>query len=86
MTRKELYSEIYQLNLQSEIKQTTGKNFTQVSNSILEDIVKLAKMATEEALKPKTGTIVYHNGLTELVKLLEKKHILLPSEVKMILG
>jgi len=62
MTRTELYQAIKQLGLQDVVKNTTGKNFTQVSNTELEAIVTKAKTkkAKKTCSKPSTkkcGTI-----------------------------
>lgn len=62
MTRTELYQVIKQLGLQDVVKNTTGKNFTQVSNIELEAIVTKAKTkkAKKTCSKPSTekwGTI-----------------------------
>lgn len=62
MTRTELYQAIKQLGLQDVVKNTTGKNFTQVSNTELKAIVTKAKTkkAKKTCSKPSTkkcGTI-----------------------------
>ena len=50
MTRKELYARVKELGIADEIKNTFGKNFTQVSNDNLEMFV----LKSTKAEKPKT--------------------------------
>lgn len=40
MERSEIYAKIKELNLQNEVKDTYGKNYTQVGNSDLEKIIR----------------------------------------------
>ena len=56
MTRTELYQAIKQLGLQEEVKNLTGKNFTQVSNDTLEAVIAKAKTnkAKKTCSKPST--------------------------------
>lgn len=77
MTRKELYSHITGLGLQEEIKAQWGKNYTQVSNAELETIVSeaLAGMQGNDCKK-----------LDRLIEILQKKKVLLKSEVNYICG
>ena len=84
MNRKDLYNEIYQLNLQDEIKNTTGRNFTQVSSAVLESIISLAKEAIAENERTSSNNSC-NEALERLVEVLVKKHILLASEVRYIL-
>lgn len=43
MTRKEIYAKVKALNLEETIKKDFGKNFTQVSNDLLLDAIKVAE-------------------------------------------
>lgn len=54
MNRKELYAKVNELKLQDAIKAKYGKNFTQVSNSELEAMIKATekKAAKKEEAKP----------------------------------
>lgn len=86
MTRKELYNEIYSLNLQDEIKNTTGRNFTQVPSNILEDIISVVKEGMKVQKPKNKASNKCSCAVEKLVNILAKKHILLSSEVKEILG
>ena len=81
MDRKELYERIKSNNLEEKIKKEFGRNFTQVSSKDLEKVVVAAEAA--KVRKP-----VKHNCDTtkKLVEILQKKRILLNSEVDYILG
>lgn len=81
MDRKELYKIIKSNNLEEKIKKEFGRNFTQVSSKDLEKVVVTVKVT--EVHKP-----VKHNcDITKkLVEVLQKKRILLNSEVDYILG
>ena len=84
MNRKELYAKVKELNLQEEIKNKYGDNYTRVCNAGLEAII--AKHTTKLS-KPSRSSA---KGVTEscvkckcdkLIEVLKKKHILLNSEV-----
>lgn len=78
MSRKELYAKVKELNLQDEIKQKYGDNYTRVNNTELEAII--AKYTTKpiaEAAKDSCEGYKYD----KLIEVLKKKHILLNSEV-----
>ncbi len=81
MTRKELYNAITSLNLQDEVKARFGKNYTQVSNVDLENVV-----AEAEAVLNANAIPVTCNAIYKLVEILAKKHVLLKSEVDAILN
>lgn len=99
MERKQLYAKVKELNLQDKIKSTCGgKNYTQVSNELLEKFVNEAindskKDLVEEILSPdspdpsETNEYKYNNSkVDKLIKILRSKRILLDSEVKKIMG
>lgn len=78
MSRKELYAKVKELNLQDEIKQKYGDNYTRVNNTELEAII--AKYTTKpiaEAAKDSCKGC----KCDKLIEVLKKKHILLNSEV-----
>lgn len=79
-TRKELYVEIKKLQLENEVKELFGRNFTQVSSAALNDVI-----TNKTAKKPEKGT----KNITKVDKLVEvlgKKRILLKSELDYILN
>lgn len=80
MNRKELYAKVKKLNLQEEIKNEYGDNYTRVSNTELEAII--AKYTTE---LPTTRGVNVSCGKSckgdRLIEVLKKKHILLDSEI-----
>lgn len=79
MTRKELYDQITSLKLQDEVRACFGKNYTNCSNIQLETLI------TEVITSMATKGCGADCALTKLVNILEKKRILLKSEVKEIL-
>lgn len=78
--RKELYVEIKKLQLENEVKELFGRNFTQVSSAALNDVItnKTAKKPEKETKKI--------TRLDKLVEVLGKKRILLKSELDYILN
>lgn len=101
MERKQLYAKVKELNLQDKIKSVCGgKNYTQVSNELLEKFVNEAikdskKDLVEEILSPDSpdpSTIncdeckCNDSKVDKLIKVLRSKRILLDSEVKKIMG
>lgn len=86
MDRKLLYQKVKNNNLEEKIKKEFGRNFTQVSSKDLEKIVcaeeykNLYKSVKVECNnKP-------NNVVEKLIEVLQKKRILLNSEVEYILG
>ena len=100
MERKEAYEQIKKLGLQEKCKAQFGKNFTQCKTNELEYIIDkfnknkvkaVTKVATE--VKPvetvtKNTTKVEEpkDSFNKLLVILRKRHILLESDVKEILG
>ena len=93
MERKEAYEQIKKLGLQEECKKQFGKNFTQCKTSELEAVIKAAKVkvgtkvkTTKAAPKTVTKTEEPKDSFNKLLAILKKRHILLESDVKEILG
>lgn len=93
MERKEAYEQIKKLGLQEECKKKYGKNFTQCKTNELEAIIKAAKVKVGTKVKtikaaPKTVTKTEEpkDSFNKLLVILRKRHILLESDVKDILG
>ena len=93
MERKEAYEQIKKLGLQEECKKQFGKNFTQCKTSELEAVIKAAKVkvgtkvkTTKAAPKTVTKTEEPKDSFNKLLVILRKRHILLESDVKEILG
>ena len=93
MERKEAYEQIKKLGLQGECKKQFGKNFTQCKTSELETVIKTAKVnvgtkvkTTKAAPKTVTKTEEPKDSFNKLLVILRKRHILLESDVKEILG
>ena len=80
MSRKELYAKVKELNLQEEIKKKYGDNYTRVGNTELEAIIAkyTAKSSTTGGVKGGCGKGC---KCDKLIEVLNKKHILLGSEV-----
>ena len=97
MERKEAYEQIKKLGLQEECKKQFGKNFTQCKTNELEVIISAAKKkeeskagtevkTTEVTTKTATKTVESKDSFNKLLDILKKRHILLESDVKDILG
>ena len=97
MERKEAYEQIKKLGLQEECKKQFGKNFTQCKTNELEVIISAAKKkeesktgtkvkTTEVTTKTATKTVESKDSFYKLLAILRKRHILLESDVKEILG
>ena len=93
MERKEAYEQIKKLGLQEECKKKFGKNFTQCKTSELEVIIRVAKVGvgtkvktTKAASKTTIKIEEPKSPFSKLLAILRKRHILLESDVKEILG
>ena len=92
MERKEVYEQIKKLGLQEECKKQFGKNFTQCKTSELEDIINAYKAKIKaqngENAPTKNTTKVEEpkDCFYKLLAILRKRHILLESDIKEILG
>lgn len=88
MNRKELYAKIKEYNLQETVKSIYKENYTRVKSEDLALIVAKAEKqqtnahsTTKEVTKEAGDTTDLASRFTRLIKVLEKKHILLASEV-----
>ena len=93
MERKEAYEQIKKLGLQEECKKQFGKNFTQCKTNELEAVIKTAKVGVGVEVKATKATTEFAATTKEpkdcfykLLAILRKRHILLESDVKEILG
>ena len=98
MERKEAYEQIKKLGLQEECKKQFGKNFTQCKTNELEYLIDrfLVGTAGTEVVaeaKPTKATTEFAATTEEpkdcfykLLAILRKRHILLESDIKEILG
>ena len=91
MERKEAYEQIKKLGLQEECKKKFGKNFTQCKTSELEAVIKAFKVGTKvKTTKAASKTTIKigesRDSFSKLLAILRKRHILLESDVKDILG
>ena len=93
MERKEAYEQIKKLGLQEECKKKFGKNFTQCKTSELEVIIRVAKVGvgtkvktTKAASKTTIKIEEPKDSFSKLLAILRKRHILLESDIKEILG
>ena len=96
MERKEAYEQIKKLGLQEECKKKYGKNFTQCKTNELEVIISAAKKkeskagtevkTAEATTEATTKTVESKDSFNKLLDILKKRHILLESDVKDILG
>lgn len=77
MNRKELYDSIVSLGLQEEVKSVYGKNYT---NCKTEELAHIVGEALESLQEAETCPC-----LSKLVEILQKKKILLKSEVEYIM-
>ena len=93
MERKEAYEQIKKLGLQEECKKQFGKNFTQCKTNELEEIINAelkyvkAEVETINAITEATTKIEEpKDSFNKLLAILRKRHILLESDIKEILG
>ena len=93
MERKEAYEQIKKLGLQGECQKKYGKNFTQCKTSELEAVIKTAKIGVGAEVKATKATTEFAANTEEpkdafykLLAILRKRHILLESDIKEILG
>ena len=93
MERKEAYEQIKKLGLQEECKKQFGKNFTQCKTNELEAVIKTAKVGVGAEVKATKATNEFAATTEEpkdcfykLLAILRKRHILLESDIKEILG
>ena len=93
MERKEAYEQIKKLGLQEECKKRFGKNFTRCKTNELEVVIKTAKVevgtkvkATKATIEAITKTEEPKDCFYKLLAILRKRHILLESDIKEILG
>ena len=93
MERKEAYKQIKKFGLQEMCKKMYSKNFTQCKTYELESIIKASEVGVGTKVKttkvaPKTATKTEEpkDSFYKLLVILRKRHILLESDVKEILG
>ena len=91
MERKEAYEQIKKLGLQEECKKQFGKNFTQCKTNELEAVIKTAKVGVEVKANKATTEFAAtteepKDSFYKLLAILRKRHILLESDIKEILG
>ena len=91
MERKEAYEQIKKLGLQEKCKVQFGKNFTQCKTNELEAVIKAAKVgakvkATKATTEFAATTEEPKDAFYKLLAILRKRHILLESDIKEILG
>lgn len=88
MNRKEIYAKIKEYNLAEAIKKTFHENYTRIPSANLECFISDYVSSRGEELKvinDNRKDAVEKSSLVKLVETLQKKHILLKSEVDYIL-
>lgn len=88
MNRKEIYAKIKEYNLAEAIKKTFHENYTRIPSANLECFISDYVSSRCEELKVINDNhkdAVEKSSLVKLVETLQKKHILLKSEVDHIL-
>lgn len=88
MNRKEIYAKIKEYNLAEAIKKTFHENYTRIPSANLECFISDYVSSRGEELKVINDNhkdAVEKSSLVKLVETLQKKHILLNSEVNYIL-
>lgn len=88
MNRKEIYAKIKEYNLAEAIKKTFHENYTRIPSANLECFISDYVSSRGEELKVINNNhkdAVEKSSLVKLVETLQKKHILLKSEVDYIL-
>ena len=64
--RKECYAKIKELNLQDNVKNETGKNFTQVSTDVLNEIIEVKECAPID--RKSAYEYIKNNNLSDYIK------------------
>lgn len=88
MNRKEIYAKIKEYNLAEAIKKTFHENYTRIPSANLECFISDYVSSRGEELKVINDNhkdAIEKSSLVKLVEILQKKHILLKSEVDYIL-
>lgn len=88
MNREEIYAKIKEYNLAEAIKKTFHENYTRIPSANLECFISDYVSSRGEELKVINDNhkdAVEKSSLVKLVETLQKKHILLKSEVDYIL-
>ena len=89
--RKQLYDFIIEHNLQEEVKNKFGKNYTVLKNTDLDNFISNYKNITEsnksnikEEISNLENSLEVESKLNRLITVLVNKRIILSSEVKFI--
>ena len=88
MNRKEIYAKIKEYNLAEAIKKTFHENYTRIPSANLECFISdyvSSRDEKQEVIGDTRKDAVEKSSLVKLVETLQKKHILLKSEVDYIL-
>lgn len=88
MNRKEIYAKIKEYNLAEAIKKTFHENYTRIPSANLECFISdyvSSRGEEQEVIDDNRKDAVEKSSLVKLVETLQKKHILLKSEVDYIL-
>lgn len=88
MNRKEIYAKIKEYNLAEAIKKTFHENYTRIPSANLECFISdyvSSRGEEQEVIGDTRKDAVKKSSLVKLVETLQKKHILLKSEVDYIL-
>ena len=88
MNRKEIYAKIKEYNLAETIKKTFHENYTRIPSANLECFISdyvSSRGEEQEVISDTRKDDVEKSSLVKLVETLQKKHILLKSEVDYIL-
>ena len=88
MNRKEIYAKIKEYNLAEAIKKTFHENYTRIPSANLECFISdyvSSRDEKREVIGDTRKDAVEKSSLVKLVETLQKKHILLKSEVDYIL-
>ena len=88
MNRKEIYAKIKEYNLAEAIKKTFHENYTRIPSANLECFISdyvSSRGEEQEVIGDTRKDAVEKSSLVKLVETLQKKHILLKSEVDYIL-
>lgn len=88
MSRKELYAQIVNSNLQDKVKEKWGINYTNCKNAELLEVINGAINKTKST---KVKTVAKNSEcsckrLETLINILKERHLLLPSDVEKIMN
>lgn len=80
MKRRQIYSQIVNLNLQNKVKEKYGINYTNCRNAELLEVIEAEKNKNKKCFKGKCEPEL-NKRFNTLINILKERHLLLDSDV-----